>query len=197
MRCHVNSRLWRQCIYALLQQSVSCDCLFLDCKCVMASRKRKALASSDANFILRLLDEESSGDDSDTSFLYSSESKDDEESIRPPTSSFQSYTQPPVSPDKHTSSFQSYGHSLPSRDLLTSSFQSYSSPVMSCSSHPSSTAVASCPLPTTSPVFTSSAQLDLANASLVTGASTPHHIPTSLNSHSKLSSTTTTTSLEL
>ena len=126
--------------------------------------------------------------------MYSSESKDDEESICPPTSSFQSYTQPPVSPDKHTSSFQSYGHSLPSRDLLTSSFQSYSSPVMSYSSHLSSTAVVSCPLPTTSPVFTSSAQLDLANTSLVTGASTPHHIPTSPNSHSKLSSTTTTTS---
>ena len=86
---------------------------------------------------------------------------------------------PPLSPDNPTSSFQSYGHSFPSRDLLTSSFQSYSSPVMSCSSHPSSTAVASCSLPTTSPVFTSSAQLDLAKASLVAGSSTPHHIPTS------------------
>ena len=102
--------------------------------------------------------------------------------MREHPSTYQLFSELPLSPDKPTSSFQSYGNLSLSRDLFIGSFQSYSSPVMSCNSHPSSTAVASCPLPTTSPVITSSAQLDLANTSLVTGGSTPLHIPTSTNS---------------
>ena len=170
MRCHVNSCFWRQRIYALLQQSSSCDCLLLDSKCTMASRKRKALPSSDANFILRLLDEESSGDDSDTSFLYSSESEDDEESIHQPTSSFQSYTQLPVPLDQPTTSFQNTKELSPSRELPISSFQSYSTTI-SCS-HPSTAAVAFT-LPPTSSVTTSSSQLILHNTLLTTSGSTP------------------------
>ena len=86
---------------------------YLTASAQMASRKRKALPSSDANFILRLLDEESSGDDSDT--LYSSDREDDEESIHQPTSSFQSYTQLPVplnQPTKSHHRFESYPQAL-------------------------------------------------------------------------------------
>ena len=37
VRCHVNSCFWWQRIYALLQQSSSCECLLLESKCAMAS----------------------------------------------------------------------------------------------------------------------------------------------------------------
>ena len=89
MCCHVNSRFWQQSIYVLLQQSGSCDCLLLDSKCVMAFRKKKALPSSDANFILRLLEKDLSSDDCHLPMLITERGRWG--SIHRPTSSFQTY----------------------------------------------------------------------------------------------------------